>query len=140
MRCARSSQLGKTEGADGKPLGEDARYRDAVAGFYVDAQALMAMGYRGFSKFLKGKSAPEHSLLKLYGSESLQAALLFGAEALGLDELDLDTFGPQHVARRIVGDPVPAQLRGDDPRRHQRDPAQHHRGARARASPGEVAR
>ena len=49
-----------------------------MAGFYVDAQALMAMGYRGFSKFLKGKSAPEHSLLKLYGSESLQKALLFG--------------------------------------------------------------
>ena len=71
------------------------RYRDAVAGFYVDAQALMTMGYRGFSKFLKGKSAPEHSLLKLYGSESLQKALLFGMEALGMEELDLDWFGPQ---------------------------------------------
>ena len=54
------------------------RYRDAVAGFYVDAQALLAMGYRGFSKFLTGKSSPEHSLLKLFGSESLQRALLFG--------------------------------------------------------------
>ena len=52
------------------------------------------MGYRGFSKFLKGKSAPEHSLLKLFGSESLQRALLFGAEALGMEELDLDTYGP----------------------------------------------
>jgi len=88
-------ELGKVEGADGRPRGEDATYRDAVAGFYVDAQALLAMGYRGFSKFLKGKSAPEHSLLKLYGSESLQKALLFGAESLGLDELDLDQFGPQ---------------------------------------------
>ncbi|HEY5172877.1 MAG TPA: acyl-CoA dehydrogenase family protein [Acidimicrobiia bacterium] len=88
-------ELGKSEGANGKPLGEDARYRDAVAGFYVDAQALMTMGYRGFSKFLKGKSAPEHSLLKLYGSESLQKALLFGSEALGMEGLDLDWLGPQ---------------------------------------------
>ena len=29
-------------------------------------------------------------MLKLYGSEALQKALLFGAEALGLDELDID--------------------------------------------------
>jgi alkylation response protein AidB-like acyl-CoA dehydrogenase len=86
--------LGKTEGSDGRPLGENAHFRDAVAGFYVDAQALMTMGYRGFSKFLKGKAAPEHSLLKLYGSEALQASLLFGAEALGLDALDLDQYGP----------------------------------------------
>ena len=50
--------------------------RDAVAGFYVDAQALLTMGYRGFSKFLHGKSSPEHSLLKLFGSEALQKALL----------------------------------------------------------------
>ena len=45
------------------------------AGFYVDAQALLTMGYRGFSKFLHGKSSPEHSLLKLFGSEALQQAL-----------------------------------------------------------------
>jgi alkylation response protein AidB-like acyl-CoA dehydrogenase len=88
-------ELGKTEGANGRPLGEDARYRDAVAGFYVDVQALLTMGYRGFSKFVKGKSAPEHSLLKLYGSESLQKALLFGAESIGIEALDLDVFGPQ---------------------------------------------
>jgi alkylation response protein AidB-like acyl-CoA dehydrogenase len=87
--------LGKAEAANGRPLGEDAGYRDAVAGFHVDAQALMMMGYRGFSKFLKGKSAPEHSLLKLYGSEALQKALLFGTEALGIDALDNDVFGPQ---------------------------------------------
>ena len=53
------------------------------------------MGYRGFSKFLKGKSSPEHSLLKLFGSEALQQALLFGMEALGMEELDLDRLGPQ---------------------------------------------
>ncbi len=34
-------------------------------------------------------------MLKLYGSESLQKALLFGMEALGIDMLDLDQLGPQ---------------------------------------------
>ena len=41
------------------------------------------MGYRGFSKFMAGKSAPEHSLLKLFGSESDAARLQLGADALG---------------------------------------------------------
>jgi alkylation response protein AidB-like acyl-CoA dehydrogenase len=86
--------LGDRETPEGGRLGDDPRYRDAVAGFHIDAQALLAMGYRGFSKFLAGKSAPEHSLLKLYGSEALQKSLLFGAESLGPDELDLTWMGP----------------------------------------------
>jgi len=56
-------------GPDGKPLRED-------------------------SKFLLGKSSPEHSLLKLYGSESMQRALLYGAEALGIEAVDVDRMGP----------------------------------------------
>ena len=88
-------ELGNRTTPDGARLGDDPLFRDAVAGFHVDAQALMAIGYRGFSKFLRGKAAPEHSLLKLYGSESLQRALLFGAEAMGVDELDMDILGPQ---------------------------------------------
>jgi alkylation response protein AidB-like acyl-CoA dehydrogenase len=88
-------ELGDRPVPGGGRLGDDPRYRDAVAGFHVDAQALLAMGYRGFSKFLMGKASPEHSLLKLYGSESLQRALLFGTEALGVDGLDLDRLGPK---------------------------------------------
>jgi alkylation response protein AidB-like acyl-CoA dehydrogenase len=96
QRCVRALvALGDRMTPEGSRLGDDPRFRDAVAGFYVDAQALMAIGYRGFSKFLKGRSAPEHSLLKLYGSESLQRALLFGAESLGPDALDIDWFGPK---------------------------------------------
>jgi len=78
----------------GGRLGDDPLFRDAVAGFHVDAQAILAMGYRGFSKFLLGKSSPEHSLLKLYGSESMQRALLYGAEALGVESVDVDRLGP----------------------------------------------
>jgi len=78
----------------GGRLGDDPVFRDTVAGFHVDAQAILAMGYRGFSKFLLGKSSPEHSLLKLYGSESMQRALLYGAEALGIEAVDVDRMGP----------------------------------------------
>jgi alkylation response protein AidB-like acyl-CoA dehydrogenase len=87
-------EIGDHITSDGTRLGDDPRFRDAVAGFHVDAQALLAMGYRGFSKALQGKASPEHSLLKLYGSESLQRAMLYGAEALGVDALDLDFLGP----------------------------------------------
>jgi alkylation response protein AidB-like acyl-CoA dehydrogenase len=78
----------------GGRLGDDPVFRDTVAGFHVDAQAILAMGYRGFSKFLLGKASPEHSLLKLYGSESMQKALLYGAEALGIEAVDVDRMGP----------------------------------------------
>jgi alkylation response protein AidB-like acyl-CoA dehydrogenase len=88
-------ELGDRPVPGGGRLGDDPRYRDAVAGFHIDAQALLAMGYRGFSKFLHGKASPEHSLLKLFGSESLQRALLFGMESLGVDGLDLDLLGPK---------------------------------------------
>jgi alkylation response protein AidB-like acyl-CoA dehydrogenase len=88
-------ELGDRPVPGGGRLGDDPRYRDAVAGFHIDAQALLAMGYRGFSKFLLGKASPEHSLLKLFGSESLQRALLFGTEALGVDGLDLELLGPK---------------------------------------------
>jgi len=87
-------ELGDRVGPDGTPLREDARFRDQVAGFYVDSQALMLMGYRGFSKFMRGRASPEHSLLKLYGSETLQKCLAAGAEAQGPDAVDTRVLGP----------------------------------------------
>jgi alkylation response protein AidB-like acyl-CoA dehydrogenase len=78
----------------GGRLGDDDRFRDAVASFYVDSQALMTMGYRGFSKVMAGKASPEHSLLKLYGSEALQRCLLTATEMLGPEMIDLDDIGP----------------------------------------------
>jgi alkylation response protein AidB-like acyl-CoA dehydrogenase len=70
-------------------------YRDLVASAYIDAQALQFVGYRGFAKFAKGQAAPEHSLLKLFGSESLQRALLIGLEELGPEGIDLDLDAPE---------------------------------------------
>jgi alkylation response protein AidB-like acyl-CoA dehydrogenase len=79
----------------GQEHGAGERYRDLVASAYIDAQALQFVGYRGFSKFTKGQAAPEHSLLKLFGSESLQRALLIGLEELGAEGIDLDVAAPQ---------------------------------------------
>jgi alkylation response protein AidB-like acyl-CoA dehydrogenase len=81
--------------AFGKETGFDARQRDAVASAYIDHQALQALGYSGFAKFAKGQAAPEHSILKLFGSESLQRALLLGFEESGLDGVDVDNLGPR---------------------------------------------
>ena len=93
-RCAGSIELGDEIGPDGR-LGDDAVYRDQVASVAIDGQALRCMGYRGFSKFMAGKSASEHSLLKLFGSESVQRSLQIGTEADGLRGLDTTTRGPQ---------------------------------------------
>jgi alkylation response protein AidB-like acyl-CoA dehydrogenase len=79
----------------GRRDGFDARQRDLVASAYIDHQALQALGYSGFAKFAKGQAAPEHSILKLFGSEALQRALLLGAEESGLDGIDLDVRGPK---------------------------------------------
>jgi alkylation response protein AidB-like acyl-CoA dehydrogenase len=52
------------------------------------------MGYRGFSKVMRGKSSPEHSLLKLFGSETVQRCLDVGIEAQGAEAVDTDVLGP----------------------------------------------
>jgi alkylation response protein AidB-like acyl-CoA dehydrogenase len=78
----------------GQERGFDARQRDVVASAWIDQLALQSLGYLGFAKFAKGEAAPEHSILKLFGSESLQRALLVGAEELGADGIDLDETGP----------------------------------------------
>jgi len=87
--------LGDEPGVNGRRIGDDPVYRDQVAQSAIDAQALLCMGYRGFSKFMAGRSAPEHSLLKLFGSESVQRSLALGFSAQGAPGLDQDNLGPQ---------------------------------------------
>jgi len=74
--------------------GADARLRDAIAGFAVDAQAILFMGYRGFAKFARGAASPEHSVLKLFSSEVERRLYHTGMVALGGDGIDLDRVGP----------------------------------------------
>jgi alkylation response protein AidB-like acyl-CoA dehydrogenase len=81
-------------------LGDDPHFRDALANAYVDAEALRCIGYRGFAKFSHGRAAPEHSLLKLLGSESLQEAILAVVEVMGPNALDLSGPTLQHHGDR----------------------------------------
>jgi alkylation response protein AidB-like acyl-CoA dehydrogenase len=80
--------LARESGPDGRRIGEGPTFRDAVAGLYVDAQAMWFMGYRGFAKFARGQASPEHSVLKLFGSEVAQRAARVASEAQGVDALD----------------------------------------------------
>jgi alkylation response protein AidB-like acyl-CoA dehydrogenase len=86
-------ELGREPGPDGRRLGESSSFRDTVASLYVDSQAMWFMGYRGFAKFARGQVSPEHSVLKLFGSEINQRATLFATEALGGDGLDVEFEG-----------------------------------------------
>jgi alkylation response protein AidB-like acyl-CoA dehydrogenase len=85
--------LARRPSPDGRRLGESEGFRDAVVRAYVDSQAIWFMGYRGFAKFARGQIAPEHSVLKLFGSEVVQRAALCATEALGVEALDVDFDG-----------------------------------------------
>jgi alkylation response protein AidB-like acyl-CoA dehydrogenase len=85
--------LARQTGPDGRRIGENAGFRDAVAGLYVDIQAMWFMGYLGFAKFARGNVSPEHSVLKLFGSEVAQRAAHVATEAMGVDSLDVEFLG-----------------------------------------------
>jgi alkylation response protein AidB-like acyl-CoA dehydrogenase len=86
--------LGDEKGQDGRRLGDDSRFRDAVASLYIDSQAQRFLGYRGFAKFARGEVASEHMLLKLFTSETEREVYLTAIEALGPDGLDEARVGP----------------------------------------------
>ncbi len=54
----------------------------------TDSYALRLLGYRTLAKTGKGLVPTEQSILKLLGSEAIQAATLHVVEALGGDVLD----------------------------------------------------
>jgi alkylation response protein AidB-like acyl-CoA dehydrogenase len=83
-------ELSATPLPDGRRLADDALFRSNLARAYMEAQAMKCMGYRGFAKFARGVDSPEHSILKLYGSEVNRRLALEMTEALGPLALDLD--------------------------------------------------
>jgi alkylation response protein AidB-like acyl-CoA dehydrogenase len=89
----------------GRRLADDAQFRSNLARAYMEAQALKFMGYRGFAKFAKGMDSPEHSILKLYGSELARRLALEMTEALGAVSLDLDE--APHAASQEDEEPWP---------------------------------
>jgi alkylation response protein AidB-like acyl-CoA dehydrogenase len=69
------------------PEDERATAADRVADGYIDAQAARCLGYLGFGKLLKGGSAPEQALMKVFSSEARQRLALVAAEIEGADAL-----------------------------------------------------
>jgi alkylation response protein AidB-like acyl-CoA dehydrogenase len=70
--------LARTLGRDGDPI-----IRRKIAETYERAASLRALGYKGFSSYAQGSSAPEHSYMKLATSESGKAAFELGMEIAG---------------------------------------------------------
>jgi alkylation response protein AidB-like acyl-CoA dehydrogenase len=88
-RLAGLRELARQTGPDGTRIGDDPQFRDAFASLWVDAQALRFLGYEGFGKFARGEASPEHSVLKLFGSEVSQRLTLTALEHTGTDALDV---------------------------------------------------
>jgi alkylation response protein AidB-like acyl-CoA dehydrogenase len=85
---------------DGRRLSDDPVIRDTIARAYVQSQALKLLGYQGFSKIAKGRPAPEHTVLKLLGSELRRGLALDISEALGPLGTDLSRRDAPSVGRR----------------------------------------
>jgi alkylation response protein AidB-like acyl-CoA dehydrogenase len=92
--------------ADGRCLADDPMFRSNLARAYMEAQAMKFMGYRGFAKFAKGMESPEHSILKLYGSELSRRLALEVTEALGPLSLDLEEGPAASYGREKVSWPT----------------------------------
>ena len=93
-------------------------------------------GLRGLCRRLvehEPASGPaDASIVKLYYSELLQRLTDFGAEIGGLDaHTDGDQTHVQRMGVRLLGVGLRRFVGVDHPRRRQRDPAHHHRRARA---------
>ncbi len=62
---------------------------DDVVRLYVDTQAARCLGYRGFARLVKGGTAPEQALMKMYASETRRELALVAAELNRTSALDL---------------------------------------------------
>ena len=69
-------------------LADDALTLDWFGDLVVDAHALRLLGYRTLAQARRGVEATEQSILKLLGSEAVQAGALRVLESLGPDGLD----------------------------------------------------
>ena len=73
---------------DALPSSERAVAIDEMAKSYIDVHAARCLGYRGFARLVRGGTAPEQALMKVYASESRQRLALFAAEVRGPAALD----------------------------------------------------
>jgi len=80
--------LAKRTGADGNQA-----VRRRLADTHAQVTALKALGYKGFSSFAQGSSAPEHSYLKMATSELQKSLFELGMELEGPAGIVID---PDH--------------------------------------------
>ena len=124
--------LGDRLNGSGRPLREDDRFRDLVASFHVDSEALLLMGYRGFSKFMRGRAAPRSThCSSCTGAKVMQEILLAGAGCRAPMGSTWTSSAPRCGAT-VHGSTSTCGRSRARSRWHERDPAQHHRRARAR--------
>jgi alkylation response protein AidB-like acyl-CoA dehydrogenase len=69
--------------AERRGLSDDVSVRRRIAAAYERVASLRAMGYKGFSSFAQGSSAPEHSYMKLATSELRKQLFELGMELQG---------------------------------------------------------
>ena len=87
------------------PEDERATAADQIADLYIDSQAARCLGYLGFGKLLKGGSAPEQALMKMFSSETRRRLALVGAEVQGVEAL-VPTSNPGVVLPLSTSDPT----------------------------------
>jgi alkylation response protein AidB-like acyl-CoA dehydrogenase len=87
------------------PQDERATAADQIADLCIDSQAARCLGYLGFGKLLKGGSAPEQALMKMFASEARQRLALVGAEVQGVEALS-PTVNPGVVLPLSTQDPT----------------------------------
>ena len=73
---------------DALPAQERAVAADDVVRCYIESHAVRCLGYRGFARLVKGGSAPEQALMKLFASASRQRLARVAAEMRGPDALE----------------------------------------------------
>jgi alkylation response protein AidB-like acyl-CoA dehydrogenase len=71
------------------PEAEQTVTLDRMMRSYTDVTAARCLGYRGFAKLVRGGSAPEQALMKVFASESKQELALIAAEMQGARGVDV---------------------------------------------------
>jgi len=62
---------------------------DRLVELQIDTTAVRCLGYRGFAKLVRGGTAPEQALMKMFASETRQRLALVAAEIQGADSLEV---------------------------------------------------
>jgi hypothetical protein len=132
---ARARRLARECLRNGRPLAEDPLFAARLAEVEIELMALDVMNLRVLAAARdRGSPGPMASMLKIKGSELYQRIAELILETQGRNGAGL-RLGPAAAALGAGpgGGVLPEPAQGDDLRRLQRDPAQHHRQACARS-------